>query len=109
MDEQCLKLAHFLHNCDMRQWLQENSNPFTLLALARCVHMLSAPHLMHPAHLKFSEEQIKTQMESKPNRKKRYNKFFNQLDDLINQFHPLFIKYHDLITRLLENYAVVYK
>ena len=109
MDEQCLKLAHFLHNCDIKQWLLQNSNPFTLMALARCIHMLSAPQLMHPAHLLFDEKLIKKEMKNKPNRRKRYNKFFNQLDRLINQFHPLFMKYHDLITRLLKNYAIVYK
>ena len=109
MDEQCLKLAHFLGENDVRHWLEQNSNPFTLLALARCIHMLSAPNLVLPAHLKFSKDRVHREMKNKPNRRKRFYNFFDELDELINQFRPLFLKNHDLIAKLLKNYSIVYK
>ena len=110
MDEQCLQLAHFLHKRDVKHWLKCNSNPMTLMALARCIHMLAYPMTLQPAHMPVFEADIYNEAKKRlPNRYKRFGKLNDQMDRIINQFRLLFLKYHDLIKKQLLNYSWVYK
>ena len=115
IDEQSCQLASYLRKNKIRSWLKNSSNPFTLMSLARMIHLLNFCHIVQPSchpplDLQEIHQDVKKKRQSKPKKMKRFRNLFRKMDQIIlKEFKPLFLKYPNEVKSLLKNYEEAYK
>ena len=115
IDEQSCLLANYLRKNKIRSWLKNSSNPFTLMSLARMIHLLNFCHIVQPSchpplDLQEIHRDVKKNRQSKPKKMKRFRNLFRKMDQIIlKEFKPLFLKYPNEVKSLLKNYEEAYK
>ena len=115
IDEQSCLLAKYLRKNKIRSWLKNSSNPFTLMSLARMIHLLNFCHIVQPSchpplDMQEIHQDVKKKRQSKPKMMKRFRNLFRKMDQIIlKKFKPLFLKYPHEVKSLLINYDEAYK
>ena len=115
IDEQSCLLANYLRKNKIRSWLKKSSNPFTLMSLARMIHLLNFSHIVQPSchpplDLKDFHRDVKEKRQSNPKKIKRFRNLFRKMDQIIlRHFKPLFLKYPYEVKSLLRNFEEAYK
>ena len=106
IDWQSCQLAQFLRENDIKAWLKNSSNSFTLMSLARMINLMNNLHVSQPScQAPLDIERSHQSARKNPKRMARFQSLFNEMEQVIlRKMRPIFLKYADLIPDLLQHF-----
>ena len=106
IDWQSCQLAQFLQENDIKAWLKNSSNSFTLMSLARMINLMNNLHVSQPScQAPLDIERSHQSARKNPKRMARFQSLFNEMEQVIlRKMRPIFLKHADLIPDLLQHF-----